>query len=119
MSSPKIAGCCSVCDAPCFEVLARWDDGDRRPGEPKSLGMPLEDSVRITFLLFNGHRTDMTFCGACAESLDPKRYALLWRRNLAGWLREQNGKTEKFTNEFSNGLLCELGRKQWKEVVHG
>lgn len=113
----KIAGMCSLCDEPAFEVLTRWEPHERRPGEPKRLGPPLEGAIRITFLLFNGNRTDMTFCGACAGSLDPQWYALLWRKNLGGYMREQDGNPEKFKDEFANGLLCELGRALWKELV--
>jgi hypothetical protein len=115
----KIAGCCSKCDEPCFEVLARWEQHERRPGEPKRLGPPNPDAVRITFLLFNGRRTDMTLCGNCADTLGPADYSLLWRKNLAGWLREQNGNPEKFKYEFANGLLAELGRITWKELSGG
>lgn len=119
MSGKKIAGCCSLCDKPCFEVLARWEKHEKRAGEPKRLGPPMEDSVRVTFLLFNGRRTDMTFCGQCAETLSPDSYPTLWRKNLAGWMREQNGDPSKFMDEFANGLLCELGRTSWKELVSG
>lgn len=118
--SHKIAGCCSICDAPCFEILAVQSAADKHPGEPKRLGPPNDDAMRITFLLFNGRNTDMTFCGGCAESLATESYTLLWRKNLAGWMREQNGDTSKFTSEFENGLLCELGRTTWKELIeHG
>lgn len=114
---PKIAGCCSLCDAPCFEILAVQSQADKHPGEPKRLGPPNEDATRITFLLFNGRRTDMTFCGDCADSLSAQSYPVLWRKNLAGWLREQDGDPSKFTQEFANGLLCELGRQNWKELA--
>lgn len=112
----KRAGCCSLCDQLVFEVKARWGEGDARAGEPKRFGPPLEGTLRITFLLLNGGRTDMTFCGDCGQSVDAQHYPTLWRKNLAGWLREQNGNPAKFKDEFSNGLLCELGRKSWREL---
>jgi hypothetical protein len=115
----KRPGCCSLCDALCFEVRARWSEGEARAGEPKRFGPPLDGVTRITFLLVNGNRTDMTVCADCAKSVGPQHYATLWRKNLAGWLREQNGNPEKFKDEFSNGLLCELGRKEWKELARG
>lgn len=118
MSLPyKVSGCCSLCDQPAFEIICRWESHERRPGEPKRIGLPLEGSQRITFLLYNGRRTDMTFCGACSETLSPDHYTLLWRKNLGGYLREQDGNPEKFKEEFANGLLCELGRIEWKELV--
>lgn len=117
MSDRKLAGCCSLCDAPAFEILQRWDEGERRAGEPKRLGPPLPGSMRITFLLLNGRVTDMTVCEACAAVVAPEHYATLWGKNLAGYLFEQEGKTEMFKHEFENGILSELARFNWKELV--
>mgnify|MGYP001611467095 CR=1 FL=1 len=100
MSPYKIAGCCSLCDAPAFEVKAVWDEGEKRAGEPKQLGAANSGTTRVTFLLLDGRRTDMTFCGDCAASLTPEAYPTLWRKNLAGWLREQDGNPAKFLPEF-------------------
>lgn len=117
--SRKRVGCCSLCDDLCFEVMARWSEGEERAGEPKRFGPPVNGATRITFLLFDGNRTDMTFCGECARVLSALHYPVLWRKNLAGWLREQKGNPEKFKQEFANGLLCELGRTSWKELALG
>jgi hypothetical protein len=97
--------------------MAVWDKGEKNEGEPKRMGQPMNDSVRITFLLFDGRRTDMTVCGACAESLTAEQYALLWRKNLAGYMREQDGNPEKFKHQFTNGILCELSRTTWQDLV--
>jgi hypothetical protein len=114
----KISGCCSLCDEPAFEIISRWEPHEHRPGEPKRIGKPLEGSVRVTFLLYNGRRTDMSFCGECAERPDlAEWYATLWRKNLGGYMREQNGDPSKFKEEFANGLLCELSRTSWKELA--
>lgn len=115
--SRKIGGCCSLCDVPCFEVLSVHAPHEKNAGAPKRIGPPVDGATRVTFLLFNGRRTDMTFCGPCAESLGIDNYALLWRKNLAGWLYEQDGDPSKFKDEFANGLLCELGRQDWKELI--
>ena len=113
----KIGGLCSICEAPCYEIMDVWEEGTVRAGEPKRLGPPMNSSVVVEFLLFDGSRTDMTLCGTCAASLSAREYALLWRKNLAGYLREQNGNTSKFKRQFSNGLLCELGRITCNEIV--
>ncbi len=118
MSEHKIGGCCSLCDEPCFEVMQRWDEGEVRAGESKVVGRPNADAVRIAFRLFNGGFTDMTFCGRCADDLQPEHYAVLWRKNLAGYMREQKGNAARFVNEFANGLLTELHRTPWKELVN-
>lgn len=123
MSPYKIAGCCTSCDQPCFEVLARWDEGTPLAGEPKGLGMPNGDALRVTFLLFDGTHTDLTFCAACAAALAPERYSEIWVKNLRSWQRQLNRKPppeqrpDWFVKQFSNGLLCELGRFSWKELV--
>lgn len=114
--SHKIPGCCSRCDEPAFEVMSRWDIGEKRFGEPKRLGKPLNGTIRVSFLLLAGSCGDFTFCASCAEALSQDDYTTLWRKNLAGWLREQDGDPEKFKNEFANGLLCELGRVPWSEL---
>jgi hypothetical protein len=112
----KIPGCCSLCDEPCFEIMARWDEGEKRAGEPKRLGAPNPDAVRVSFQLFDGSIGDFTFCGSCAAKLNPAHYALLWQRNLAGYLREQNGVTDKFIEQFNNGILCEVTRELRKDL---
>ena len=117
LSPYKIGGCCSLCDEPCFEVMQRWDEGELRAGEPKVIGPPNNDSVRIAFRLFNGGVTDMTFCGRCAADLGTQHYAVLWRKNLAGYMREQKGNPTRFAKEFANGLLAEIHRTPWKELV--
>lgn len=117
MKPYKIGGLCSLCEAPCFEVMQVFDEGER-VGEPKRLGPPMNDSVRVTFLLLDGRITDMTLCGDCASSLTAEQYVTLWRKNLAGYMREQNGETKKFEHQFANGILCELERENWMEIVH-
>lgn len=119
MSEHKIGGCCSLCDEPVFEVMAVWEDHDVRAGEPKRLGPVNEGTIRVSFLLLSGGYTDMTFCGQCAEELTPEQYTWLWRKNLAGYMREQNGNPAKFADQFPNALLCELGRRQLKDVRNG
>lgn len=119
MSGHKIGGCCSLCDNPCFDVMAVWEDNDPRAGEPKRLGEPHDGTTRVAFLLLAGGYTDMTFCGECADSLSAENYTTLWRKNLAGYMREQNGDPSKFADQFSNGLLCELGRRDLKELANG
>lgn len=118
MSGHKIGGCCSLCDQPVFDITAVWDDGVRK-GEPKAIGAPNDGAVQVAFLLLSGGYTTMTFCGGCAESLSVEHYTLLWRKNLAGYMREQNGNPEKFADQFTNILLCELGRQQLRELAHG
>ena len=114
----KIPGCCSLCDEPAFEIKAVWDDGAHK-GEPKAIGQPNDGTVHVSFLLLSGGFTDMTFCANCAGTLSPEHYTLLWRKNLAGYMRGTNGDPTKFSKEFSNALLCELGRKEVSKSQRG
>lgn len=122
MSPHKIIGCCTNCDKPCFEVTAVWGADERTPGEPKQLGSPLDGSVRVTFMLFDGTKTSLTFCAACSG---PWSYHEIWRKNLRSWMRELSWKAEGermpewFQRQFSNGLLCEMGRQLWTEAING
>ena len=123
MSEFKISGCCSLCDTPVYEVLARFAEHERRPGEPKQLGAPDEGATKITFGLFDGTKADLTFCDSCAEELNCGQYMEIWRKVMRSWLREIAGKTEQHSNwlpkQYANGLLLELGRVKIKEQANG
>lgn len=123
MSEVKISGACTLCDAMCFEVLGVFEEHERRPGEPKQLGVPNPDAVRISFVLFDGTKTGLTFCGECASSPLHEQYTPIWRKNIRSWQRQLSDKSETernpewFLRQFSNGILCEMGRQQWTELV--
>lgn len=119
MSEFKISGSCTLCDEPCFEVRMRYQEHERRPGEPKQLGAPIEGAVRVTYRLYDGTQMDQTFCAGCAETVGADDYPEVWRKNLRSWMRELDGKRpEWFLQQFSNGLLHEMGRRSWIEVVN-
>jgi len=125
MSEYKIAGHCSQCDKPCFEVMQVYEAHERLPGEPKKLGPPRADALRITFMLMDGTKMSLTFCASCAKSLSPPHYTAIWRKVLRSWARELSEKPvgERmpawYRPQFASGLLCELGRKKWTEVING
>ena len=119
----KIAGACTLCDKPCFEVMQVYEAHERLPGEPKRLGPPFEDAARVTFLLMDGSKMSLTFCEACAVALAPEQYIDIWRKVLRSWMREIVGNEARHMNwfppQFANSLLCELGREPWKELMNG
>ncbi len=121
----KIAGCCSSCDQPCFEVIQTWSDGERYPGEPKRLGKPLQGAVRIAFMLMDGSKADLTFCASCGATLAPAEYTPLWRKVIRSWQRELDKdhagepRPDWFARQFDNGLLAEMGRTSWQELGNG
>lgn len=118
----KIAGACTVCNQTCFEVLQTWGNGERYPGEPKRLGRPEAGAVRITFLLLDGSKADLTFCGDCAELLAPSQYTDIWRKVMRSWDREMRvsgqdpNAQDWYVKQFGNGLLVELNRTPWTEI---
>lgn len=120
MSDYKIAGHCTTCDARCFDVMQVFEKHELYPGEPRRLGAPTADAVRVAFMLMDGTKTDLTFCGECAAALNEDQYLEIWRKNMRSWKRELKGETpDWFRPQFHNGLLCEMGRRQWTEIVNG
>lgn len=123
MSDYKISGHCTLCEARCFDVLAVYEAHERLPGEPKQLGPPVEGAVRVTFMLIDGTKTALTFCAECAKHLPNDLYLQIWRKNIRSWLRELAEKPEGernpawFIAQFGNGLLCEMGRELWIDLV--
>ena len=80
-SPRKIAGCCTLCDKPQFEILRKYTEGPRA-GEPADFGKPEPGVTRVTFLLADGSTTDMTFCESCVGNIS---FSEAWRRNMAAF----------------------------------
>lgn len=120
MSEYKIAGHCTTCNCECFHIVERNGEDERRPGEPKRVGKPHDDTVRITFLLINGSRMDLTFCGHCANSITPSDYTPIWQKVMRSWTREIEEKGVEipawFQKQYENGLLSEMGRQLVKDL---
>lgn len=117
MSEFKISGACTLCDELCFEVMARWSENERYPGEPKRLGPSTNGATRVTFLLYDGSRADFTFCGACAEKLDLGQYVEIWRKAMRSFAREMSETARPwFATQFENGILIEMGRINWNDL---
>lgn len=112
---PKLAGCCSKCDAEVFEVSVR--DPETREPKRAGLGSPLENAVRATFVLMNGSRMDLTFCAACMDELTPADYAALWRRVVVSWVHETSEDPSWVRSQVDNGIAGLLHKQPWREVV--
>lgn len=118
MSDHKISGCCTLCDKLCFQVLASSEDGT-----PQRFGPPLSGAVRIAFMLYDGSRADLTFCGDCAPKVAAPDYFPIWAKVIRSWVKEMADKPVEdrnptwFPKQFVNGLLCEMGRTPWTELV--
>lgn len=118
MSEFHVSGSCIRCGEMCFEVLAVWGGNERYPGEPKRLGPANPDATRISFVLMDGTRADLTFCGKCSEVLTPADYTPIWRKVIRGWNREMKDapRPKWYREAFNNGLLGEMGRVKWRAL---
>lgn len=124
MTAHKIAGHCTLCGEECFNIIERYSDTERRPGEPKRIGLPHDGTTRITFLLIDGTRMDLTFCQTCTASLTADSYPSIWQKVIASWAREleEKGETERpdwFNRQFDNGMLSEMSRVLVKDLLNG
>lgn len=123
MTDYKIAGHCTICDAPCFEIIAVYEAHERLPGEPKTVGPPLDGATRISYMLMDGTKTMLTFCAGCTVTVSSAQYVDIWRKVIRSWTRELSEKLvgernpEWYHREFANGILCEMGRVLWTEAV--
>jgi len=109
---PKVAGCCTKCDAEVYEVRQR----DPKTKLPRRLGAALPNARRATFVLMNGTRMDLTFCSDCASGLVPSEYAQLWQRVMLSWWSERNG-SEWAKTQLNNGIAGLLGTRNVKEAA--
>ena len=111
--SPKILGACTRCDKNVFEVV-RTDTQTRLPLE---LGAAHDDAMRVTFILVNGTRMDLTFCADCASTLVPAEFPHIWQRVMLSWISESGADHPAVKANVANGILGIVGMKPWKEVV--
>lgn len=119
MTEYKIAGCCTTCDEPCFDVVSTWGENERYPGEPKRLGHVIGDATLISFMLLDGSKCDMTFCAGCSESLTAAQYTEIWFKVCRSWRREMQASgapvPDWYYQQMDNGILSEMGRVLWKD----
>lgn len=116
MSDHKIAGACTSCGTMCFDVLAVHDSHEQYPGEPKQIGAPHEGAKRVFFRLFDGSVMQLTFCNECNPEYS--QYADIWHKVMRTWLREKDGHASAdIGRQFNNGILCEIGRDNWLDVM--
>jgi len=114
----KVVGCCSTCNKEVFEIIERFPPDSVLAGKPRRLGPPNEDAVRLTFILASGAEMDLTFCNACADGLSNEDYAELWQKVMRSWAAEMgNLRPAWFVQMASNGILGEVGRQGWQDVM--
>jgi len=118
VSDIKVIGSCSICDKEVFDIVERFGPAEENAGRPKRIGAPHDDAMRIGFMLASGEQMDLTFCESCAEALTDEDYHELWQKVLRSWVAELGDRRpEWLTPMLGNGILCELGKQSWKDVM--
>lgn len=56
----KVVGHCSISGEPCFEVHSTWPDNHPFAGEPRRIGSPHKDALRLTLVLVDGSLMNVT-----------------------------------------------------------
>lgn len=111
-ASEKLNGCCTKCDKEVFEIVTRNPD----TREPIRVGKPLENAMRLTFILADGSKMDLTFCAECARGLLPDEFSFLWRRVLRSWVAESGADHPFVKTQGSNAILALANQRRWLEV---
>lgn len=84
----KQPGLCTLCATPCFEVRLRYDDKFRHlNGRIRALGKPLPNAWKVTLLLLDGSRMDLTVCETCVNGVESK-VPELWGNVLESYREE-------------------------------
>jgi len=131
----KAAGLCSVSGEECFDVLEYWPANHPvYAGQPRRLGAPHDDALRVTVVLVNGSRMNLTIK---AQYLADFHVALpeVWRvvKEATRTLRkahkhlgqidfspQQHAAADRFNLAFNDnvplGVLC---WEKWKDIQHG
>ena len=129
--SDKKFGCCSLCDREVFDALSRWTAGSCK-GQIRDVGAPKRGARRVTLILSNGSRCDLTFCDRCnptassipklwmkictsmAKELDPEYRAGIGAGELTDLQRTQS--EDNLINMFNNPPVGVLYEQPWSEV---
>ena len=86
----KKTGCCTLCDVEVYEVIDRHPSGPYE-GNPRTLGPPLANIRRPTFVLADGTTCQITFCAECEPTSENIPH--IWNRVLEATMYEEVNKT--------------------------
>jgi len=124
MADRKLIGCCTACDEPVFEVVARHTEGPCK-GEIRQVGQPLPGARRVTLVRISGRTSFWTLCEGCdvepenMARLNKKEVAaMVFERNLAKDTMKQAEAREQMLRLFEFDVpLGVLGEMPWSEVA--
>ncbi len=133
MGVDKKLGCCTICDTLIAPVIVTFPSDHPYAGEPRKIGRPFDDSIRLVIILTDGSTIDVTVCKECAVTAEDN-LCLIWRKIVAGWARETSDEhrmligakayTKKERSDVNKwkakilkhipiGILC---KTNWKDV---
>jgi hypothetical protein len=128
----KKLGCCSLCDREVFDSAERYPHDHALASQIRSPGAPAREARRVTFLLMDGSRCDMTFCSKCDPI--PRAFVQIWEkvcRTMAGELdpdyrvaigagaldpAQRKVSEENLLRLFNNPPVGVLYEQPWSEV---
>lgn len=89
--TPRLPGCCPLCDERLYEVKSYFAGNHPFAGEPREVGNVSDDAIRCTFVLMSGQTADMVLCPGCADEVEG-RLPELWRRVCLRFVKESEAR---------------------------
>jgi len=118
----KMPGCCTLCDAPLFEIIKVHAEGYLK-GLPETFGAPSKNAWRVTFVTMNGTRTDMTFCEDCLPKIDDNM-SKIHNKVVRAFIFErghprsdQKTHDESMMRSINNSILGVLSKERWVDLI--
>ena len=108
----KTLGHCTLCDKEVFEIIRRYPsylpNGSDHPyaNEPMKVGKPLPDAKRVSFVLLDGSRCDLTFCSTC----EPGKLSDMWKLCIDATIKAALPETREIVNP--PGVQYEFGTRE-------
>lgn len=123
----KIPGHCTVTGEPCFDIRETWPSGHPMEGQPRSIGNPHDNALRVTLVTVSGATMVMTMTmdGVARLGSSPSLLPALWAEqkdrmrlertshralNQSPFTPEQNAHADAsniaFNDDVPLGILC-------------
>lgn len=132
--SKKLIGHCTCCDKAVFDIVEVYPHDHPYAGEPRKIGNPHDDALRVTVILTDGKHIDVTICSYCFRSGDFS-YNDIWDSIKSAWALEvsdehckilqkpvytpeQRSNMKKWLDPLCDqGILGTLCVRKWRDVA--
>ena len=74
----KYPGLCTRCETPVYEIIERWPLDHPLARSPRRIGPVTRDAWKVSLVLSDESRADLTFCTECAAALTEADFPELW-----------------------------------------